>query len=128
MGMFDTVRSSLQLFSPEADRSLQTKSLEGLMFEYWISPAGELFQVDFSHTHDLHQVPEGERKHRLHVWDWKPNGNRGRVRFVPWEGPVIAYPAKWDVDKLHWPQAEIYFHQGVVEAVDITIRHVRQGW
>jgi len=98
------------------------------MFEYWISPAGELFQVDFSHTHDLHYVEEADRKHRLNIWEWRPNGNRGTVRHVAWEGPVIVYPAKWEVDPMNWPQAELYFHEGILEAVDITTRVVRKGW
>ena len=128
MGMFDRVRSELPLFGGISDQTLQTKDLDGLMFDYWISPAGELYRVDFSHTCDLHQVPEGERRHRLHLWDWKPNGNRGTVRHMRLDGPVIVYPAKWDLESGLWPHAELYFQEGVVESIDTTIRTLRKDW
>ena len=128
MGMFDRVRSSLPVFGGVSDHTLQTKDLEGLMFDYWISPAGELFQVDLSHTCDLYQVPEGKRKHRLHIWDWRPNGNRGTVRPVRVEGPVIVYPSKWSLDTARWPHAELYFEAGVIQSVDTTIWSLRKTW
>ena len=128
MGLFDSIRSDVPLFSQAADRNLQTKSLEGLMFEYWISPDGELFQIDYSGTFDLHLVPEGERKHRLHVWDWKPNGNRGRVRFVPWEGTVIVYPARWTDNPTEWAQKVLHFTDGRLGSIDTTTRGLRKAW
>jgi len=116
------------LFDVESDRRLQTKDLECLMFDYWISPAGELFQVDYSHTADLHHVPEAERKHRLHLWEWKPNGNRGIVRHVAWDGPVIVYPSRWHPTGGQWPEKSIWFKGGRIESIGTSTRRVHNHW
>ena len=64
MGMYDTIRSSYDL-GPGFQKELQTKDLECLMVDYWISPSGRLYEIDYSGTSDFVDVPEEERKHPI---------------------------------------------------------------
>jgi hypothetical protein len=69
MGMYDTIRSSV----PHFKGTYQTKDLECLMCDYWIDPAGHLFEIDLSYTQDFDRI-EGMRL--IYV----KNGNHGKVR------------------------------------------------
>ena len=48
MGMFDTIRSSYDLGPGFWNKELQTKDLTCTLSVYWISPNGELFEIDYS--------------------------------------------------------------------------------
>ena len=116
MGMFDTVRSSYDL-GPGFQKDLQTKDLDCCMNEYWISPAGQLFEVDYSHTHDFVDIPEGERVHSWNVFKLVPNGNRGKVHPVYIFKIVELYPAEWDCKYAPYIRKHILFKDGVIEEV-----------
>ena len=69
MGMFDIVRWS--------GKEYQTKDLYNQMTEFWITPKGELYEIDYSGTTDF--VMDNNERFGYRV---EPNGNRGRVKPV----------------------------------------------
>ena len=116
MGMFDTVRSSYDL-GPGFSKDLQTKDLECCMCEYWISPAGELFEVDYSGTHDFVDVPKEERTTPWNLFKTVPNGRHGVVRPVSIFKVIEIYPAKWDAYYAPFPRKLILFDNGIIQSV-----------
>lgn len=86
MGMFDTVRSSYPIFGCPWDHDLQTKSLDCIMAEYWISPSGQLYEVDYSGTHDWVEKAVEDRKGPFDRFTTIPNGQHGRVRATRYWG------------------------------------------
>ena len=89
MGMYDTVRSSYNLGPELTECELQTKDLDLLMEDYWISPVGELFTINYAGTADL--VPDPECKRQFWPYKWEPNGNHGRVLPSNHTGDVRLY-------------------------------------
>ena len=87
--MYDTVRSSYNLGPELTECELQTKDLDLLMEDYWISPAGELFTINYARTADL--VPDPECKRQFWPYKWEPNGNHGRVTPSLHTGDVRLY-------------------------------------
>ena len=104
MGMFDTIRSSYDLGPGFWNKDLQTKDLVCMLSEYWISPNGELFEIDYSGT-----------------VDWGPdlktvsNGNHGKVRPTIITREIEVYPANWDVKYAAFPTLKITFIDGVLQ-------------
>jgi hypothetical protein len=117
MGMFDTVRSSYDLGPGYSNQELQTKDLECFMKDYWIDPVGRLFELDYSHTHDFKEVPEGERLTPWHVFEWVKNGNHGKLKPVYIFKVIEVYPARFDGHYAKWPRCHIYFRDGIVTEV-----------
>jgi hypothetical protein len=117
MGMFDTVRSSYDLGPGWLNKELQTKDLDCCMAEYWISPAGQLFELDYSYTHDFVDVPEEERSVPWRTFEPVPNGNHGRVKPVFAFKVVELYPAKWDAHYSKWPSCHVHFWDGMIKEV-----------
>lgn len=118
MGMFDYVKSSYDLGEDFAC-SCQTKDIEnclgGTMTQYWISPSGQLFMIDYSHTADFVEDPNPNPKFPFMKFHWVPNGAHGRVSPIYLTKYVTIYPEKWDG---HWkerPEVMIHFKDGVVE-------------
>ena len=74
MGMFDYFRSSYDLGGEFTNVPCQTKDIEdycsGTMTQYWLSPDGQLYLIDYSHTADFVQLKEGDegfhREWKLH--------------------------------------------------------------
>ena len=89
MGVFDHVRSSFNLGDDLTDVELQTKDLACVMEDYWISPSGELFTIDYTRTAEL--VPDPECKRQFWPYKWEPNGNHGRVTPSLHTGDVRLY-------------------------------------
>jgi hypothetical protein len=89
MGLYDTVRSSYNLGPDLTDCELQTKDLSCCMEDLWISPAGELFTIDYTRTAEL--VPDPECKRQFWPYKWEPNGNHGRVTPSLHTGDVRLY-------------------------------------
>ena len=87
------------------------------MCEYWISPAGQLFEVDYSHTHDFVDIPEEERVRPWNVFKTVPNGNHGKVRPVYIFKVVELYPAEWGAHYARWPSCHVYFRDGMIQEV-----------
>lgn len=117
MGMFDTVRSSYDLGPGWLNKELQTKDLDCCMNEYWISPEGQLFEIDYSHTYDFVDIPEEERVRPWNVFKTVPNGNHGKVRPVYIFKVVELYPAEWGVHYAKWPSCHVYFKDGMIKEV-----------
>lgn len=120
--MFDYVKSSYDLGEDFAC-PCQTKDIEnclgGTMTQYWISPSGQLFMIDYSHTADFVELKEGDEGYdEKRLWtnfQWIPNGTHGRVCAYSITKYVTIYPEKWDG---HWkerPEVMIHFKNGVIE-------------
>ena len=111
MGMCDYVNSSYPLgeaFTGE----LQTKDiipeLGGCMNHYWISPAGELFELDTDGTQDM--VPDTEKP--FFPYKYVPNGNHGKVKAVNLTRSIEVYPAKFQGNWKDWPKLTLFFVHG----------------
>jgi hypothetical protein len=121
MGMFDTIRSSYNLGEQFTDTELQTKDIEeygigGTMSHYWLSPGGQLYYIDYSHTADFVELQEGDEgyndKRKLFNFRWIPNGNHGKVS--PWylTKYIQVYPATWSNSWENWPTLRLHFSYG----------------
>jgi hypothetical protein len=121
MGLFDYVRSSYPL-GEAFTGPLQTKDIEpfcgGSMTHYWISPAGELYEVDNVGTQDM--VPDPSKA--FFPYRWVPNGNHGRVRAVNLTKSVDVYPASFNGNWKDWPTVTIFFVNGIIKEVHEKIR------
>ena len=117
MGMFDTVHSSYPLIDSETDRELQCKDFDCIMQSYWISPAGQLFEVNFRHAFTCKEKPITKRKTR---WDrviWEPNGLNGFVR--PDFRTCMARLYGANPKDGPWTEAFVYFKHGLIR--DVTL-------
>jgi hypothetical protein len=115
MGLYDTVRSSYDLGPGWLNKELQTKDLDCCMSEYWISPEGQLFEIDYSGTQDF--VLTEEDNTIIPRIKYTPNGNHGKVRPVFAFKVVELYPAKWDAHYAKWPSCHVYFWDGMIKEV-----------
>ena len=125
MGMFDYFRSSYYLDESFVDVICHTKDIEdgigGTMTQYWLSPDGQLYRIDYSETADFVELKEGdegyqEGKLALLNFQWIPNGTHGRV--TPMYGLtkyITVYPESWDGEWEHWPECRIHFKGGVLQ-------------
>ena len=131
MGMMDFVRSSYDLGEQFTDVELQTKDIEdgigGTLSQYWISPDGILYYIDYSHTADFVQIQEGDEDYNeTHQWrnfKWVPNGNHGKIR--PWmiTKYIEVYPSRWEGKWEDWPRLKLHFRYGkLMDYEDITGR------
>ena len=119
MGMFDYVRSSYY-FDEDFSGQCQTKDIEegygGTMSQYWISPDGQLYLIDYSHTADFVELQEGdESEKKFFNFRWIPNGTHGKVR--PWNITkyVVIYPENWEGAWEDCPDCRIHFVDGKVQ-------------
>jgi|TARA_B100000085_G_C18540889_1_gene511872 hypothetical protein len=110
MGMFDTIRSSYDLGPGFWNKELQTKDLDNIMANYWIDPAGHLFEVDYSGTRDfdIQTTPE-------YRWNVVPNGNHGKVKPIFYSGEIEVYPSQWTAYYSAFPRMKIKFIDGVLQ-------------
>jgi hypothetical protein len=116
MGMYDTIRSSYDL-GPGFQKELQTKDLECLMVDYWISPSGRLYEIDYSGTSDFVDVPEEERKSPWDTFKSVPNGNHGKIRPCYITDTIRVYPSVWDAYYAPFPEKKIIFIDGIIHKV-----------
>jgi hypothetical protein len=129
--MFDYLRSSYDLGKQFTNTELQTKDIEdgigGTMSQYWISPDGVLYYINYSYTADFVELKEGddgydeERKFLNFVWI--PNGNHGKIS--PWmlTKYIEVYPALWEGKWEDWPRLKLHFKYGKLQDyVNITGR------
>ena len=114
MGMFDTVRSSYPLISPESDRELQTKDLDCLMENYWISPAGQLYRIDLCAAFDREVVREELRERPWHFVQWVRNGRHGTLSACDHTALVTLYPAQ---PHQPWAEVQVLMDRGVIREV-----------
>ena len=129
MGMFDYVRSSYYFGEHFLD-NCQTKDIEegygGTMSQYWISPDGQLYLIDYSHTADFVELKEGDEgyddKLAIFNFKWIPNGIHGKVR--PWNITkyIVIYPQKQVGQRKDWPDCRIHFKNGIVQNYEILTK------
>jgi hypothetical protein len=116
MGMFDTIRSSYDL-GPGFQKDLQTKDLSCTMAEYWISPSGQLYEIDYSGTSDFVDVPEEERTAPWNTFESVPNGNHGKIRPCYITDTLRVYPSLWDCKYSPYPEIKIIFIDGIIDKI-----------
>jgi len=122
MGMFDYLRSSYPL-GENFSGNCQTKDIEegigGTMSQYWISPEGQLYLIDYSHTADFVELKEGDDGYNeKRLWTnfkWIPNGNHGRVRPCSITKYITIYPEKWEGKWEYTPSCRLHFRDGKLQ-------------
>ena len=121
MGMFDYFRSSYDLGEAFTDTCCQTKDIEdvvgGTMTQYWLSPDGQLYLIDYSHTADFVELKEGDEGYqegRLSMLNfrWIPNGEHGKVKPTSLTKYVTVYPERFDGKWEDWPECRLHFRDG----------------
>jgi hypothetical protein len=124
MGLFDTVINHYKPLGPDFLATLlQTKDLSCSMKQYWISPNGELFEVNDDMTVDILPNPNFEselgNKHWVEPFIHAPNGKHGIVTPVDHTGQVRIYPANWPKDGYdNWPDRIcIFLHGKLIEVL-----------
>ena len=132
MGMFDYLRSSYPL-GESFSGVCQTKDIEeydigGTMSQDLISPDGQVYLIDDSHTADFVELKEGDEGYHevaLFIFRWIPNGTHGKVR--PWNITkyVVIYPEKWEGEWEDWPECRIHFVNGIVQDYQILSKGER---
>lgn len=130
--MFDYLRSSYDLGSQFTNTICHTKDIEdygigGTMTQYWLSPDGQLYWIDYSHTADFVELKEGddgyqEGKLALLNFKWIPNGTHGRVRPMYLTKYITVYPESWDGKWEDWPQCRIHFKGGVLQDYEVATK------
>lgn len=107
MGLYDELRSSYNLTDEFTDKLLQTKNLDSCLDLYWIDKQGRLFLIDFSNTSDPVKT-----NNDFPLFEWIPNGNRGKVK------PV--YITKYvEVYNNPYRRCKIHFKNGVVQDFEV---------
>ena len=118
MGMFDYVKSSYPL-GENFSGQCQTKDIEsflgGTMTQYWISPSGQLYMIDYSYTADFEENPNPDPKRPWINWHWVPNGNRGKVSPMSLTKSNTIYPDKWIGKREELPKITICFNNGIIQ-------------
>lgn len=132
MGMYDTLRSSYNLGPQFTNVELQTKDIEdclgGTMSDYWISPDGILYYIDYSGTADFEKIEKGDNdyndKFEFMNFRWVPNGNHGKISPCMITKYVEVYPSKWGGDWKQLPTLKLHFRYGKLQDFeDITRRN-----
>jgi len=119
----------LDLGEKFTNTSLQTKDIEdgigGTMYQYWISPDGVLYYIDYTHTADFVIIEEGdedyEETHKWRNFKWVPNGNHGKISPHMITKYVEVYPEDWKGKWEDWPRLKLHFRYGkLMDYEDIT--------
>lgn len=118
MGMFDTIICNYDAGPGFWNRELQTKDLIRLMSEYWLSPSGQLFELDFTGTYDWVETNSTNSKLTNPLLVPKPNGNHGRLRVASVTKTLEVYPAKWDAHYAPFPRCHFTFIDGILDHVE----------
>jgi hypothetical protein len=119
MGMFDSIRNNYDIGPGFNNRILQTKNIcaTPTMRNFWIDPAGQLWEIDCNGTHDF-----CEDGNDILGFRWVRNGNRGRCSPVYLTSSVTVYPEKWDCKYAPFPECRLLFRKGVVEVVTNIVK------
>ena len=122
--MFDYFRSSYDLDEAFTDTRCQTKGIDdygsGTMSQYWLSPDGHLYLIDYSHTADLVELKEGDEGYQtgklsMLNFQWIPNGERGKVRPISLTKYITVYPEQFDGEWQDWPECRLHFKNGKLQ-------------
>ena len=111
MGMFDTIRCNYDLGPGFWNKELQTKDLHCVCCDFWLDPAGQLWEIDYSGTQDFVNIPIDDS----HPWlscKTVANGNRGKVKPYYVTKTVEVYPSEWKAYYAPYPRQKITFVDG----------------
>ena len=125
MGMMDYVRSSFDLGEHFTNTRCQTKDIDNTMTDYWLSPSGQLYIIDYSHTADFVELKEGDEGYNAEVplfnFQWIPNGTHGKVSPFYLTKYISIYPEQWEGEWEQWPTLKLHFKYGkLMDYEDIT--------
>jgi len=95
MGMFDYFRCSSDI-GELTDVECQTKDISNMMSFYWVDPSGHMWTVDYTGTQTIHINEEKKIFGRI---TYVPNGNKGKLYRVYFNGVVEVYRSKGDSSK-----------------------------
>ena len=119
MGMFDTIKCNYDLGTGFWNKTLQTKDLDCLMSDYWLDPAGRLFEIDYSGTQDFIEYGKDDPRYNSLKeylnFVWVPNGNRGRIKPIYITKIILVYPAVWDCKYAPFPRCRVRFDNGIIQ-------------
>ena len=101
----DIVHCSYDLGPGFHNRLLHTKELSQTCSCYWISPSGELYEVDYTGTQDFCDDDD---------MPYKYNGNHGKVKPVSICTTLKLQPAKWDAYYAKCPTCIVTFMAGKI--------------
>ena len=102
---YDTVHCSYDLGTSFWNRNLQTKELSQSCGCYWISPAGELYEVDYTGTQAF---TDNERM------PYAPSGVHGKVTPMDITTTIKLQPMKWDAYYAKCPTVWVTLYNGKI--------------
>ena len=105
--MFDTIHCSYDLGPGFHNKTLQTKDISSTMSEFWLSPSGELYLIDYTGTQDFVM---GDKPPFF-----KPNGRRGKVVATQFHGTIEVYPEVWTAYYSPYPRLMVTFNDGKIQ-------------
>ena len=116
--LFDYVRCSMDI-GVLTDVTCETVSLGGNMGRYWVSPAGQLFFIDYEGTHDFVIITESSPEYD-HQYTWrntsvKPNGSHGAVAPVAFTGTLYIAPNRVLQPEFQWEYRVLDFEDGLCQ-------------
>lgn len=115
---FDYIRVSADIGELK-DVQCETQSLSNTGSRFWVSPAGELFVVDYEGTHDFviltETDPEYDHQYSWRNYDIVKNGAHGVVSPVDFTGVIDFRAAMPDPDE-DMIYGALYFERGICPA------------
>lgn len=111
MGLYSIIYSSYEALGLDFLGDFQTKDLESLLDEYWLSPAGELFLIDYDNCFTA--SPQRFPKNFLDVIDWQSTGTHAKMKPISYTGSLTMYRTACE----KWIEAELEFENGKVSLV-----------
>lgn len=124
MGMMDFFRSSYDLGEHFTNTRCQTKDIDNMMSDFWLSPSGQLYYINYSHTADFVELKEGDEGYSdmgLLNFKWIPNGTHGKVSPFYLTKYISIYPERWEGEWKEWPTLKLHFKYGkLMDYEDIT--------
>jgi len=124
MGMMDFFRSSYDLGEHFTNTRCQTKDIDNMMSDFWLSPSGQLYYINYSHTADFVELKEGDEGYSdmgFLNFKWIPNGTHGKVSPFYLTKYISIYPERWEGEWKEWPTLKLHFKYGkLMDCEDIT--------
>lgn len=111
MGLFSTIYNSYIPLGMDFIGDFQTKDLQCLMDEYWISPSGELFLISYSNC--FRAIANEYPKNFLDVLSWESTGLNGCISPCDETGVVNIYTS---CDG-QWKEADLYLKKGRISLI-----------